>query len=359
MADSTTTETFTYLTCFFQGVNFMFLISGAYLLLKYSSKDRLKKILAGIFLYNIFIYLKYIPIYYSSLVQIDYLRHLSHSFDIWLIPAFALYLLEVIKPGWVNLKRILLVLLPFLILTLLYTVFENLQIYNLITIYAITFSLAVYIYFLSYYKRHKAKIEAYYSNLQPFNTRWIHLLVVNILVVYLAVWIFVKEDYIKNLTSVFYYIFTLGIYIFILYNGMKQESIYREQDLSTQNEKISSTANYERQIKRLLESEMQRQKLFLNPHLTVNDVAHSLGTNRTYLSNYLNNTLNITFFDYINKCRIEYSKNLLTSPDNHDTLDVIAEKSGFNSLSTFRRAFVKECNSTPSEYRRNKLLNRE
>jgi AraC-like DNA-binding protein len=172
------------------------------------------------------------------------------------------------------------------------------------------------------------------------------------LVVYLVAWILLKEDYVKNLTSIIYYMLTLGIYIVILYNGLKQESIYRDQDLSTQDEIKSSKTNYEQQIKKLLESEMQRQELFLNPHLTINDVAQSLGTNRTYLSNFLNNTLNITFFDYINRCRIEYAENLLTSPDNHDTLDVIAEKSGFNSLSTFRRAFVKEYNMTPSEYRK-------
>lgn len=334
----------------------MFLTGGAYLLLRYSSKDRLKKILAGIFLYNIFVYLKYIPIHYSSLVQIDYLRHLSHSFDTWLIPAYAFYLLEVIKPGWVNLKRILLVLLPFLILTSLFAIYENVLIYNLMTVYAITFSLAVYIYFVSYNKRYNAKIHAHYSYSQPFNTRWIHLLVVNMLVVYLVAWILLKEDYVKNLTSIIYYMLTLGIYIVILYNGLKQESIYRDQDLSTQDEIKSSKTNYEQQIKKVLESEMQRQELFLNPHLTINDVAQSLGTNRTYLSNFLNNTLNITFFDYINRCRIEYAENLLTSPDNHDTLDVIAEKSGFNSLSTFRRAFVKEYNMTPSEYRKKTSL---
>lgn len=75
-------------------------------------------------------------------------------------------------------------------------------------------------------------------------------------------------------------------------------------------------------------------------------------TNRTYLSNYLNQKLNTTFYDYVNGWRIRHSEQLLQTTDL--SLDGVAELSGFNSLSSFRRNFIKIHHCTPTEYRNNK-----
>ena len=45
---------------------------------------------------------------------------------------------------------------------------------------------------------------------------------------------------------------------------------------------------------------MTQEQLFLNHKLTLSDLALRVGTNRTYLSNYMNQELHQTFFDYIN-----------------------------------------------------------
>lgn len=79
------------------------------------------------------------------------------------------------------------------------------------------------------------------------------------------------------------------------------------------------------------------------------DLAQKLGTNRTYLSNFFNKERQTTFYEFVNGYRISYSENLLTTTDY--TLDVVAELSGFNSLSTFRRAFSVKNNCSPQEYR--------
>lgn len=62
----------------------------------------------------------------------------------------------------------------------------------------------------------------------------------------------------------------------------------------------------------VLERLMDEEELYLRPDLTLTDLAQALGTNRTYVSNYLSQMLHQTFYDYINQLRIErMSKPLL------------------------------------------------
>ncbi len=96
---------------------------------------------------------------------------------------------------------------------------------------------------------------------------------------------------------------------------------------------------------------MEQDRLWLNPHLTLADLAMQVGTNRTYLSNYLNNTLQTTFYDYINGFRLEATLQQLHDPASTATMVEIAESCGFNSISTFRRVFVRSKGCSFVEYR--------
>ena len=97
---------------------------------------------------------------------------------------------------------------------------------------------------------------------------------------------------------------------------------------------------------------MTEKKLYLNPKLTLQEVCSAIGTNRTYLSDYLNNVLNTTFYDYVNELRIKTACEIMDSmtSENKRPIIEIAEVSGFNSISTFNRAFVKLMSTTPGQY---------
>lgn len=92
------------------------------------------------------------------------------------------------------------------------------------------------------------------------------------------------------------------------------------------------------------------KKIYLNPSLNINDLARELGTNRTYVSNYINQQLHTTFYEYVNDWRVKHSISLLTSTDL--TLQEVATQSGFNSISSFRRYFVTKMGQTPSAYKK-------
>lgn len=99
-----------------------------------------------------------------------------------------------------------------------------------------------------------------------------------------------------------------------------------------------------------LEKVFVEDEIFLNPTLNINDLAQALHTNRTYISNYLNQQLDTSFYEYVNGWRVDKAKQLLTNTEL--TLEEITMQLGFNSLSSFRRYFVSATGLTPSAYRR-------
>ena len=96
---------------------------------------------------------------------------------------------------------------------------------------------------------------------------------------------------------------------------------------------------------------MENERLYLNPDLTLADLAQAMGTNRTYMSNWLGDVYGQTFYDYINRLRIERESLPLMRQHPEYTMEYIAEKSGFGSVSTFRRAFLKFTGITPQVFK--------
>ena len=95
---------------------------------------------------------------------------------------------------------------------------------------------------------------------------------------------------------------------------------------------------------------MEQDKLYLDPKLTLTDVANAVGTNRTYLSDYINRRLGTTFYEYVNAYRVREAAALLLAEPSMP-LSEVADRCGFGSLSTFRRSFAKGMKRTPMEYR--------
>ncbi len=99
-----------------------------------------------------------------------------------------------------------------------------------------------------------------------------------------------------------------------------------------------------------LDALMSSREVFRNDELLITDVAKMIGSNRTYVSSYLNKERGVNFSDYVNGYRVEYAKKLLdTSPDMN--LVDVAERSGFASEASFYRVFKRITGKTPSEYR--------
>jgi AraC-like DNA-binding protein len=98
---------------------------------------------------------------------------------------------------------------------------------------------------------------------------------------------------------------------------------------------------------------MAEQRPWLEPELTLAELAQRLGTHASLLSRVINAGCGQNFNDFINSYRVAEARRLLADPHfAHYSLVGVALESGFNSKSTFNRVFKKLDGRAPSEVAR-------
>ncbi|MFN3557200.1 MAG: helix-turn-helix domain-containing protein [Bacteroidales bacterium] len=95
----------------------------------------------------------------------------------------------------------------------------------------------------------------------------------------------------------------------------------------------------------------EKEMIFKNPDLKIWDVSQMLGTNRTYVSRFINAEYERNFCNHVNHYRVQYAKRLLE--ENPDlTNEQIAELSGFGSQNSLYRAFQASEGISYGQYRK-------
>jgi len=96
---------------------------------------------------------------------------------------------------------------------------------------------------------------------------------------------------------------------------------------------------------------IQAEKPYLNPELSLQELADQLDVKRHHLSGVINQKHSKNFYEFINQYRIKEVKIMMTDPENkHLKLMSLAYDAGFNSKATFNRIFKQTCNMTPSQF---------
>lgn len=98
-----------------------------------------------------------------------------------------------------------------------------------------------------------------------------------------------------------------------------------------------------------LEQAMQDDRLYLDPNLSLTKLARHVRVASNHVSQTLNEALEETFFDYVNRWRIEAA--LPHIAEGKETVLNIALDVGFNTRSTFYTAFKRVTGMTPRAYR--------
>lgn len=274
------------------------------------------------------------------------------AIDMVAIPLYAFILRELCQPGKLTTREMILHEISFAIFPLLFVITDNKLFYNIEVAWALTYGIAHAIWAIFAIPRYNRLLKATISYDQNVNLGWLRIVLVAFILI-LTLWLL--NCYVMDLNiEAFYLAGTMLMWMFICYFIYKHESVLDELTLTMANEEIEEknddTETDLPEIERQIQYQFVTQKLFLDPHLRLSDVALKVGTNRTYLSRFFNQEKGHTFYDYVNGMRLDYAEKLLLTTS--DSLAKIAESSGFNSLSTFRRAFATRHNCSPAEFRR-------
>jgi len=107
------------------------------------------------------------------------------------------------------------------------------------------------------------------------------------------------------------------------------------------------------EYKTRLRQVMRSQQVYLRSDLTLPKLAEVVDCSVNHLSQVINSGFGMSFFDYLNRHRIEHARELLTRLDGRSNAILnIAFTVGFNSNSAFYAAFKKCVGQTPAQYRR-------
>jgi AraC-like DNA-binding protein len=101
---------------------------------------------------------------------------------------------------------------------------------------------------------------------------------------------------------------------------------------------------------------MENQRPWAEPDLTLPQLAQRLGIHPNVLSRVINTGCGQNFNDFVNSYRVAEARRMLADPQfAHYSLLGVALASGFNSKSTFNRAFKKLTEQVPGELERPKV----
>lgn len=99
--------------------------------------------------------------------------------------------------------------------------------------------------------------------------------------------------------------------------------------------------------------QLMASSIYLDRFLSLKNLSDAVGVSQHKMSEYLNEHLSMTFYEYINRARIEDAKQQLI--DSQKSILDIALDVGFNNKATFNKTFKSVESITPSEFRRNKI----
>ena len=328
---------------FAQGAHFLLVMLMSIKLLQ-QRRTRIKSLLGILLAFWVFLHIKDLVIYNSNTTISNEQIHWITIVDVLTVPLCVILQLEIIRSQCISYLRAIIIALPFAVLLAIYSMLPSHTIIFLSFILSAIYSLflTIYTYIACY------KLPHHNPN------RRAAIFILNAFIVIFLSWIF-SCIISRPITDIMYYIASGLAWCVIFYTI---EHIYtEEQEEVEKQEQVTAINIHEYPFADSLNQLMQQEQIYLNPEISISEIARRIGTNRSYLSDYLNHNCNSSFIDFINNLRLEHAEKLMKD-DPKSSIDSISISSGFNSLSTFRRAFIKKHGITPSSYRQ-KLKEKE
>ncbi|MEB3346263.1 helix-turn-helix transcriptional regulator [Aquimarina gracilis] len=219
--------------------------------------------------------------------------------------------------------------------------------------------------------RYRKLSKQKYSNLTQYDFNWIKIMFLSALfIMSIDIGIKLYESFWGDLSWNADYISVLCMIVlvsFLGYYGVNQSKVLlpsfllnKEKALNIEKTKDKTLSPNKKEefetLKHKLEQVLHTDRPYLDEDLTLGKLAQQVSTKDKILSTLLNQYLNTTFYDLINKYRVDAVKEKinLDSYKNYSLFGIACE-CGFKSRTSFNRIFKKHTGFSPSEFKNNTL----
>ncbi len=234
-------------------------------------------------------------------------------------------------------------------------------------VYSSVIGIAVFIYnmvlILITYSRiikYRKRLKENFSNDVTNTTRWLVSFVLFNIGIFTIIGFVIVYCIIQNIGIPFTIaedVILLSIFLFFIYYLItKPEMLPLEKKSIITGDKKYAKVNLldvtRVQYAEKLEDYMITNQAFLDENISVHQISEILNIPHHHLSMTINIEFKKNFYSYINCHRIKYAENLLKDPvKREESILMIAFSSGFQSKTSFNKAFKTLNHMTPSEYR--------
>jgi AraC-like DNA-binding protein len=311
------------------------------------------------------------------------LTNLYIPFIYLLAPAFFLYVKHITQPTsksisylknkhWVSAGVAALLCLPYFMLNTEVKLsrlsapagtLEHLHIFTigptLVLGLVIPFSLCYLIAIIKQLNFHTHSVTQFFSNLTNKKLKWVFVMVFTLFIgaLFSTIQLFLptqvsESGSIKTLFLSFELIWLISLGCLTMRQPIIYENAQNFSEVSSKRmekyQRSGLTETDANRIKNKLNKAME-DELYLDPDLTLSKLSQYTGVADIKLSQVLNTYMQQSFYDYVNKHRIDAA--CIKIKKNKETFLDIAIAVGFNSRSTFNSAFKNVMNQTPSQYK--------
>lgn len=315
--------------------------------------------------------------------QFPALAHLEDGLVFLLGPLLYFYARSVVYQGFQLRPKHLLHLLPLVLATLAFQLYYHSlptekQVFiqeavaartlppgfylSILIVYGHVF--AYFILSLREIRFYEKKIKDLFSSTEKVSLRWVRFLILTMTGILIVSLLNVMMPF-AGLDSWFLPAFGVVVGLFFVFvnavvlKGLLQPEIFAGVEANDPIKYASSQMSTEEKekVKAKVLQVVANDKAYLNPDLTLEDLAEKVGTQPKKLSQVINELLGKNYYDFINSYRIaEAEKILATSRDPKLTVLEVLYHVGFNSKSSFNTLFREKTGMTPSAYRKAALL---
>ncbi|MCL9806830.1 helix-turn-helix transcriptional regulator [Flavobacterium amniphilum] len=364
-------------------ITIFILLLLAFFLLTVNTKNKLSnRLFAGFLLLTIFDLSSFFTEkYFEASLNFELFRM---TISLLIMPIFYLYVKAVCHSDFRLKPNYLLLIIPFIIANLVFTprlylatamensyIFEHFKQMPEIRFFYIVVELQYVFYIILVFKTLKKYKEIYlenYTNANDSSYKWLFQMTVFFLIAHCIVFFrsavrYTDYNFFLNSSTVIIEIIALLISCWFVLKALNNPNLFKGVDsnmvlvnktvIPTEKESSQTPkpAEIASQIE-LVKKYVSENEPFLEPSLTIQELANQVNIPVRDLSVLINHHINQHFFDFINEYRIQKAMQILKNPSkNKLTVLEILYEVGFNSKSSFNTAFKKYTNQTPTEFR--------